>query len=264
MGGGFGSGFTSGSFGDSSSGFGIGFTRLALPTGGGGGSIVATNLFMQLDAATYGGSGAWLDSTGNGNNGTISGATWSSTDGGQFDFDGVNDTISIAHVSNLSLNTTSQRTIQVWVKFDVLPALNTQVPVFGKLSNLSGFDGYWGGLYSNGGAIRVVTNGAGTQKVSDSVSTITTGVWYLFTFISQITSTANTTKAYINTTEYISTAHGSDTYSESNPLYLGYIGDGVGSLYLNGKIGACYFYTGGLSAADVAANFNATKSRYGL
>ena len=264
MGSGFGGGFTSGSFGDSSSGFGAGFTRLALPAGGGGGSIVATNLFMQLDAATYGGSGAWLDSTGNGNNGTISGATWSSTDGGQFDFDGVNDTISIAHVSNLSLNTTTQRTIQVWVKFDVLPALDTQVPVFGKLSSDHAFDGYWGGLYSNGGAIRVVTNGADTQKVSTSVSTITTGVWYLFTFISQITSTANTTKAYINTTEYISTAHGSDTYSESNPLYLGYIGDGVGSLYLNGKIGACYFYTGGLSAADVAANFNATKSRYGL
>lgn len=94
--------------------------------------------------------------------------------------------------------------------------------------------------------------------------TITTDTWYLFTFISQITSTAGSTKVYINTTEYISAAHGTDSYSESNPLYLGYIGAGVGSLYLNGKIGACYFYTSGLSVADITQNYNATKARYGL
>ncbi len=47
-------------------------------------------------------------------------------------------------------------------------------------------------------------------------------------------------------------------------MYLGYIGAGVSSPYLNGKIGACYFYTKGLSAAEVSQNFDATKTRYGL
>ncbi len=226
--------------------------------------IVSDSLFMELDASNYT-SGTWTDETGNGNNATINGATWLSTDGGIFDFDGTNDTISIPHNSSLSLSTTQQRTIQVWVKFDTTPALNTQgQPVFGKLSSSSGFDGYWGGLYSTGSQTRVVTNGTGTQKVTDSVSTVTTGVWYLYTFISQITSTSNTTKVYINETEYSSTAHGSDTYSESNPLYLGYIGAGVSSPYLNGKIGACYFYTKGLSTVEISQNFNATKSKYGL
>lgn len=226
-------------------------------------SIVTSNLIMELDASNYT-SGIWSDESGNGNNATINGATWSSTDGGLFDFDGANDTISIAHNSSLSLSTTVQKTIQVWVKFDALGGSGQQIPVFGKLSASFGFDGYWGGLFSNTGVIRYVTNGTGTQKISNSSLTVSTNTWYLMTFISQITGTSNTTKVYINTTQYISTQHGNDSYNESNILYLGYIGSGIGSLYLNGKVGACYFYTQGLSEADITQNFNATKSRYGL
>jgi hypothetical protein len=111
----------------------------------------------------------------------------------------------------------------------------------------------------------VVTNGTSTQRVTDSTTNpISINTWYLYTFISQITSTTNTTKVYINETEVSSGTHGSDSISESNPLYLGYIGAGVSSPYLNGKIGAAYFYTKGLSASEVLQNYNATKSRYGL
>ena len=227
-------------------------------------NIVTDSLFMELEASDYV-SGLWLDRTANGNNATINGATWSSTDGGIFDLDGTNDNISIPHVSSLSLTSASQRTIQVWVKFDVLPALNVQIPVFGKLSSNFGFDGYWGGLFSNTGNTRVVTNGTSIQRITTSnTNPVSINNWYLFTFISQITSTANTTKLYLNETEISSTAHGTDGYSESNPLYLGFIGSGVSSQYLNGKIGACYFYTKGLSAAEISTNFNATKLRYGL
>lgn len=230
--------------------------------------IVTSSLFLHLDASntsSYSGSGTtWFDLTDNNNDATISGATYSATDGGIFDLDGINDSISIPHVSSLSLSTSAQRTIQVWVKIDALPALNAQVPVFGKLSNSFGFDGYWGGLFSNAGVVRCVTNGTSVQRISNSTLNVSIDNWYLFTFISQITSTSNTTKVYINETEYITAAHGSDSYSESNPLYLGFIGSGVGSNYLNGKIGACYFYTKGLSAAEISQNFGATKTRYGL
>ena len=232
-------------------------------------SIVTSGLTIHLDASnvsSYPGSGTiWYDLSGNNNDGSISGATWLSNDNGIFDFDGINDNVRIAHNSDLSLNSTTQKTIQVWVKFDTLAALNTQVPVFGKLSSGFGFDGYWGGLFSNTGNIRVVTNGTSIQR---STTTVTNPVsidnWYLFTFISQITSTVNTTKVYLNETEIASTAHGTDGYSESNPLYLGFIGSGVGSLYLNGKIGACYFYTKGLSLAEITTNYDATKAKYGL
>ncbi len=227
-------------------------------------TLVTDNLILHLDASStssYSGTGTtWFDLVGN-YDAAISGAI---TDGGLFYFDGINDTISIPHSSSLSLNTSTQKTIQVWVKFDALGGLNQQIPVFGKLSSGFGFDGYWGGLFSNGGTVRAVTNGTSVQRISTSTSTVATDTWYLFTFISQITSTSNTTKVYINTTEYITTAHGTDTYSESNPLYLGFIGTGVSSLYLNGKIGACYFYTKGLSVSEVSTNYNATKTRYGL
>lgn len=227
-------------------------------------SLVSDGLFMELDASDYV-SGTWNDRTANGNNATINGATWSSTNGGIFDLDGVSNTIQIAHKSQLSLSSSVQRTIQVWVKFDSLPSLNQQIPVFGKLSSSFSFDGYWGGLFSNVGKTRVVTNGTAVQRVTDSATNpIAVDTWYLYTFVSQITSTANTTKVYINETEVSSTAHGSDSYTESNPLYLGYIGSGVSSPYLNGKIGACYFYTRGLSAAEVSSNFNATRSRFGV
>jgi hypothetical protein len=229
------------------------------------GNIVTDQLFMKLDATNYSGSGLWLDETVNGNNGTINGATWSPTDGGIFDFDGTNDTISIPHNINLSLNTTTQKTIQVWVKFDTLGGLNQQIPVFGKVSSSFAFDGYWGGLFSNTGNVRVVTNGFSTQRITTtSTNPITINTWYLFTFISQITSASNTTKVYLNENEIASTAHGNDGYSESNPLYLGFIGTGVSSLYLNGKIGACYFYTKGLTPLEISTNFNGTKSKYGL
>ena len=228
-------------------------------------TLITDGLFMELNATDYI-SGNWNDRTVNGNNATINGATWLSDNGGIFDLDGVNDTIQIPHKSNFSLNTSTQRTIQVWVKFDTLPALNAQgQPVFGKLSSSFGFDGYWGGLFSNAGKTRIVTNGTGVQRITDSTTNpVSVNTWYLYTFISQITATANTTKVYINTTEVSSTAHGSDGYGETNPLYLGYIGTGISSTFLDGKIGAAYFYTKGLSALDVTNNFNVTKSKYGL
>lgn len=229
------------------------------------GNIVTDQLFMKLDATNYSGSGLWLDETVNGNNGTINGATWSPTDGGIFDFDGTNDNILIPHQPQFSLTSIIQKTIQVWVKFDTLGGLNQQIPVFGKLSSNFNFDGYWGGLFSNTGNVRVVTNGFSTQRITTtSTNPITINTWYLFTFISQITSASNTTKVYLNENEIASTAHGNDGYSESNPLYLGFIGTGVSSLYLNGKIGACYFYTKGLTPVEISTNFNGTKAKYGL
>lgn len=230
-----------------------------------GGDVISDGLFLHLDASDYT-TGTWNDKTANGNNATINGATWLSDNGGIFDLDGINDNIQIPHNSNLSLSTSVQKTIQVWVKFDSLGSTSTeQIPVFGKLSSSFGFDGYWGGLFGNTGNTRVTTNGTGIQRVTTSTTNpISINTWYLYTFISQITSTSNTTKVYINTTEVSSTAHGNDGYGETNPLYLGFIGSGIGSLYLNGKIGACYFYTKGLSSSEITDNFNNTKSKYGL
>jgi hypothetical protein len=230
------------------------------------GNIVTNNLFMELDASNYT-SGLWNDETGNGNNATINGATWLSADGGIFDFDGLNDTMTINHVSSLSLNTLTQRTIQVWVKFDVLPTSTNRMIIFGKLSASFVFDGWWGGINSSSNPV-IATNGTSISKTSAATSGISLNTWYLFTFMSQITSTANTTKIYVNESEYVTTFHGTDGYSEANNLTIGYLTPpltGLGLIsYLNGKVGAVYFYTKGLSLAEISTNYNATKSKYGL
>lgn len=230
------------------------------------GNIVTDNLFMELDASNYT-SGLWNDETGNGNNATINGAIWSSTDGGIFDFDGVNDTMTITHKSSFSLNTLTQRTIQVWVKFDVLPTSTNRMVIFGKLSSSFGFDGWWGGINSSSYPV-IATNGTSISKTSVATSGISLNTWYLFTFVSQITSTANTTKIYVNDTEYVTSFHGTDGYSESNNLTIGYLTPPLAGLglvsYLNGKVGGVYFYTKGLSLAEIITNYNATKSKYGL
>lgn len=233
--------------------------------------LLTDDLILHLDASnpsSYPGSGSvWTDLSASGYDFTILGASWSSTDGGQFNFDGINDRIYVSHKSALSLNTTNQKTVQVWVKLDSLgPTSTSQVPIFGKLSASYQYDGYWAGIYGNAGAVRCTTNGAARQTISTSSSPnlVTTNQWFLFTFISQITSAANTTKVYVNTTEFLTGAHGSDNIAEENIFYLGFIGSGVNSLYLDGKIGACYFYNKGLSASEISDNFNATKTRYGL
>lgn len=237
--------------------------RVWSPTASG---IVQTSLFMELDATDYT-TGLWTDRTGNNNNATINGATWSSNNNGIFNFNGINNTISIPHVPALSLSTTTQKTLQVWINFAAVPTATNRMIAFSKLSSAYSFDGYFGGFYIDSTAV-IATNGTGIAKTTYSTQILSINTWYLFTFISQITNTANSTKVYINETEYISTAHGTDGYSESNNLTLGYMPAptaGLGLIqYLNGKIGACYFYTKGLTPAEISQNYNATKQKYGV
>ena len=63
------------------------------------------------------GAGATLrDASGNGNNGSISGATWSPNGkfGGSLSFDGVDDMVTVA--DNASLDVTQKMTLEAWVK----------------------------------------------------------------------------------------------------------------------------------------------------
>lgn len=234
-----------------------------------GGEIVSSGLILNLDASnssSYPGSGTtWTDLSGNGFNATLtSGPTYSTDSGGIIVLDGNNDYCQIAHNASLSINTTTQKTIQVWFRPHALPATSVYKPVVGKLSSSFAFDGYWFG-FNDLGYFRMVTNGAAVQRISTtSVQTIYANTWHFVTVILQITSTANTSKAYVNTTEIISTAHGNDTITESNPLNIGFIGTGVASQYFDGDIGSIFMYSRGLSVAEITQNFDATKARFGI
>ncbi len=219
--------------------------------------LVTNGLFVHLDAsnaASYPGTGtAVTDLTGNGNTGTLTnGPTYSPSAGGYFVLDGTNDFISLANNSSLSAKTSAPITLSMWIYISSL----TGCTLFNKLTGSFGFDGYNVGM-TNTGIANSTTNGTGIdRRLSSSSSVFSINTWYLVTFVTQITSTAASTKYYVNTSLAYSGAHGTDSYNESNPLLLG--------LSLNGRIGAFYFYTRELSLAEITRNFNATRTRYGV
>jgi hypothetical protein len=221
--------------------------------------------FMDAsDNSSYNGVGPiWYDTTDNNLPGSLnSGVTFSSNDGGYFDFDGVDDTVSISDSWPLNLSTGQYRTFQVWTKIDTLPVSGFK-PIFGKLSSSYAFDGYYLAVNSDA-TIRCATNGGSIAKTSTSTATISTGQWYFITFTTVISATAGSTKVWLNTTQIISATHGTDTYSEANTFYMGYIGAGVSSQYFDGKIGSLYIYGKDFDSSLVQNNFDATKTRFGL
>lgn len=223
--------------------------------------------YFFMDAsynASYDGTGPiWYDITDNNLPGSLnSGVTFSTNNGGYFDFDGINDTVSISNAYPLYLLTDEYRTFQIWVNLDTLPGTGF-MPIFGKLSSSYGFDGYYLAVNSNG-TVRCVTNGGSIARTSTSSATVSTGQWYFLTMTTVISATAGSTKVWLNTTQIISATHGTDTYSESNPFYIGYIGAGVSSQYLDGKVGLLYIYGKDFDQSLVQNNFDATKTRFGL
>lgn len=216
-------------------------------------------LLVHLDASSYSGTGPWLDLSGNGIDATVNGASWSSDAGGSFVLDGTDDTLSIPHVAQMGL-TSSAITIQVWVKVSALPVAN-EMPIFGKQSSDFQFDGYHLAVNPSG-TIGSMTNGQTRQRSATSTESVVQGQWHLVTMYASLSGVANTTRVCLDDMVVISTRHGEDTCVEQNPFYLGWIGSGLNAQYLNGSIGAMYFYTRELTHNETMANFEFTKGRY--
>jgi hypothetical protein len=231
--------------------------------------LITNGLFVNLDAsnaASYPGTGITVtDLTGNGNTGTLTnGPTYSSSAGGCFVLDGTNDFINLVSNASLCAKTSAPITMSMWIYMSSLKDCG----FFGKLTNNFGFDGYIAGTTATG-IPNSTTNGTGVdRRLSGASSAFSINTWYFVTFITQITSTASSTKFYVNTTLSYSGAHGSDSYNESNALRLGMgyyeVSPATYGTNMNGRIGAFYFYTRELSLSEITQNFNATRTRYGV
>ncbi|MEY4165841.1 MAG: hypothetical protein RL419_1683, partial [Actinomycetota bacterium] len=145
-----------------------------------------------------------------------------------------------------------------WVKPTTIPTGGAQVPLLGKLSSGYGWDGYF--LYlQTGGYINFHTNGTGIARNHTSTTNpLSAGQWYLITVVSQISSAAGSTKIYVNSTNVVSSAHGSDNYGESNTLY---IGGTVFNEYLPARIGAFHAYDRALSVSEISASYTNFSNR---
>jgi hypothetical protein len=210
--------------------------------------IVIDGLVLLLDAgnpASYPGSGiTWSDLSGNGNNGTlVNGVGYNSANGGSLVFDGVDDYV-LTPV-NIDAN---PNTVSAWF----------------NASSTSGARGIV--LTDNGGWDKgfEITNGVFNIHVGNNLSS--TGVsalsntWYFGTII----YTSISMSFYINGTNVWNGGAPGGTSGSTVEIGRANFPGGAGSRFFIGNIAQVSIYNRALSSAEVAQNFNAIRSRYGI
>lgn len=205
----------------------------------------ATTLRMNLDASnpsSYSGSGStWYDLSGNGNNGTITGATYSAGGvNGTFNFSGTNQYVSIG----TPLSSGSSYTIAAWVKAAAVGGAHNIVS-----SNTSPF-------WVNSGTLYGGTTGGYTWVSSGGFPT---AMWKYVAYT--FDDASNTSTLYINGVQVDQNSSVTATYV-SEPTFIGshYVGAPVS--FWNGQIAQVKIWDGALTGSDVLTDFNSTKARF--
>lgn len=232
-------------------------------------NIVTNGLVLYLDAGnrmSYPGSGTtWSDLSGQGNNGTLqSSPVFNSANQGNISFDGVAAYISTT--TNLGSNPLPIHTFSVWFRTSVasgkkiIGVENNQTGTGSTLYDRTiymGTDGkIYYGVYDNTLAHRVISS---LSTLNDNnwhnAVGICTGANLNSLYIDGIFNSSITGNAYSSyTTSYIRLG--------SYWLAAGWTNGTQG--YFTGNIANVQVYNRALSAQEVAQNYNATKTRFGL
>jgi hypothetical protein len=216
-----------------------------------GPDIVSDGLVLYLDAGSpnsyrpdFG--TTWKDMSGFNNSGSlINGPTYSSANGGSIVFDGVDDYISTLTLSSIPF---SDITIQLWIYPTNIGTGNGYITVFDTLNRQlslwigNGFYGIGGGLdYYNASSFNWQNNN-----------------WYFITMMK-----SGSIGSLIKNNYETSINLGSVGTTFTNQLQFGSNPSGGGTV-MNGKYSNIRIYNRALSTFEVAQNYNALKSRFGL
>lgn len=223
-----------------------------------GPEIVNDGLVLHLDAAntrSYPGSGTtWTDLSENGNNGTINGATYDSSNNGRFLFDDTNDVVTIPN--SASLNPTTGLTIASWVIFDADSLdfifekgnVNTQFSLFSGSTNI---------------IFRTFHSGDASyhsQSPSKSSVGVVNGQWHNI-----VGSWNGTTKTiYVDGVLRNSVSKSGNLVTTTPGASVGRFGGTTAGYWFGGSISSVSVYNKGLSANEIQQNFEAYRSRYGI
>ena len=212
-----------------------------------------SSLVMNLDAATYSGTGPWVDSV-SGLSFTLNNSpTYSpSIGGGSFDF--VPASAQWAN-TDTSLSSLSTWTVEAWhyptgVTTGSLPCLITETFTGGFINYTLGYPNgdpnFQAGFYSGG------------WQVTPTGYTLTPNVW------NQIVGTydGTTIKLYVNDTLINSTTYSGAIVSSNAGIRLMNRWDSAD--YWGGKLAIVRIYDEDIGASGVTANWNANRSRFGL
>lgn len=207
-----------------------------------GPEIVNNGLVLCLDAGnarSYPGSGtAWTDLSGNGNNGTlINGANFSTSNGGIFALDGINDYIDIP----INLSTTNYTVI--------------------------GASRYTGSV--NGRIFSAKNNNWLMGHYSDSVLSYYAEGWITFGGGSDTNWRIYSATGNISSDSYNFYVNGALNFGPNSGGSAGPNGFAIGSYggtieFSSAQVGFLLAYNRVLSAAEISQNFNALRGRFGL
>lgn len=219
--------------------------------------IVTANLYHDYNPENYSGSGTtYTDDQGNANASLIGGLDTSYNSGppAYFDNDG---TIDRAINTSTSVNNLSAMSAQVWC-YPYTTA--TDGTVLGNWSNSFLLYLDEGGANAGYRALARLTNGSAVgTSVNNAGATANT--WQLVT----MTFTSTSLKLYVNSTLIESVSTGLNMgQSGATGFSIGSDGPYTATRTFYGRFGRVLWYSAELSATDVAQNYNAMKSNYGL
>jgi len=186
--------------------------------------------------------------------GTIDGATYSSTVGGLFNFDGSNDTVSISdHVSLEPKNI--DWTFEAWINVDSSASSYNCI-----LSKNAPIQVYW---VDN--QIKVWASAADDTSnyfvtgLSSGSNSLAVNGWHHVV----VSRASNVWKIYIDKVEKVSGTHSGTVFDTTANAYIGSYADN--SYYFKGMIAQARIYNNkGLSSSEVTQNYEETKHIFGV
>jgi outer membrane protein assembly factor BamB len=198
--------------------------------------------------AAYGfdeGSGTTVtDASGNGNNGTMTSATWSTSGkyGKALQFNGTSARVTIP--DGASLHLTGGMTLEAWVNPSTVNA-NWRDVVY------KGNDNYYlSATSTNSSRPDAGLIAGGSYADAFGTSALATKTW---SFLTE-TYDGSTVRLYVNGTQVASTAHTGAIATSSNPLQIG--GDSIYGQYFAGLIDNVRVYNTALSAVQIQSDMN--------
>jgi hypothetical protein len=219
-----------------------------------GPQIITDGLVLYLDAAnpkSYPGSGTtWFDLSGKGNNSTLTNSpSYSSTNGGSFLFDGVDDYSTLPYNSSMDNNYT---TLSTWVKSTFVTGPNNRHYIFDSI----------------GHKVLCYADEPNTLNFHVITTTGGTAISYINSLVSEdswlnIVGTFNgsTIALYVNGT-LVSSNSLSGTVAASGGLTGRLMDYRLDGFETQGSAASFMLYDKALTADEVLQNYNATKQRF--
>ena len=179
------------------------------------------------------------DASGNGNNGTITNATWAATGkyGKALQFNGTNALVTIPDAASLHLST--GMTLEAWVNPSTVNA-NWRDVIYKGNDNF-----YLEATSSNASLPDAGMIAGGSYADAFGTAALTANTW---SFLTE-TYDGSTLRLYVNGTQVASTAHTGTIATSTNPLQIG--GDSIYGQYFAGLIDDVRVYNVALTAAQI-------------